>query len=69
MNCVKIIKMDDDFLKPKKISTHAKVGAAVGAVIGGVVGRGLGGAVIGGMIGYAVGKCLEPKTIEDVLIH
>ncbi len=69
MKCVKIIRPKDFLPIPKKISTQVKVGAAVGAVIGGVVGRSVEGAFVGALVGYGVGKCLEPRKIEDIIIN
>lgn len=66
MNYVKITRPEDLICPRRKISAHGVAGAAVGAVVGGVC-AGEGGAVVGGLVGYAVGACLEPKGIEDMI--
>lgn len=68
MKCMKTVKMDNIICPEPKISTKGVAGAAIGAVVGGVC-AGKGGAVVGGLVGYAIGKCLEPWKIEDILIH
>ncbi len=66
MNYVKNIKPETLICPEPKISSRAVAGAAVGAAVGGVC-AGEGGAVIGGLVGYAVGRCLEPMGIEDMI--
>lgn len=67
MKFVKTIKPEKLVCPGPKISTKAVAVAAVGAVVGGVC-AGEGGAVVGGLVGYAVGKCLEPRRIVDVIL-
>ena len=67
MKYVKVIKPETLICPRPKISTRGVAGAAVGAVVGGVC-AGKGGAIVGGLVGYAVGKCLEPKGIEDMIL-
>ena len=66
MNYVKNIKPETLICPEPKISSRAVAGAAVGDVVGRVC-AGEGGAVIGGLVGYAVGKCLDPNRIEDMV--
>ena len=66
MKFVKTIRTENLVCPIPKISTQAVAGAAVGALVGGVC-AGEGGALVGGLVGYAVGKCLEPKGIEDMI--